>query len=129
MALQLPPPPNNPVSNSFEWREWFYKLYTKTTSASGISFNSLDFSDSNIESIVTRDHDTLTNIQGGDSLNRYHLTQSQYNQVATLPTFGTIVTQNLGLSATITTAALTPTGTTGSMTFVNGILTAQTQAT
>jgi hypothetical protein len=34
-----------------------------------------------------------------------------------------------GISATITTAALTGGGTQGSMTFVNGILTAQTQAT
>ena len=34
-----------------------------------------------------------------------------------------------GLSATITTAKLTVTGSNGSMTFVNGILTAQTQAT
>lgn len=34
-----------------------------------------------------------------------------------------------GLSVTITTAALTPTGTQGSMTFTNGILTAEVQAT
>jgi len=34
-----------------------------------------------------------------------------------------------GISATITTAAITPGGATGSMTFVKGILTAQTQAT
>jgi len=34
-----------------------------------------------------------------------------------------------GLSVTITTAQLTPVGTQGSMTFTNGILTAQTQAT
>jgi hypothetical protein len=34
-----------------------------------------------------------------------------------------------GLSATITTAKLTTLGTNGSMTFTNGILTAQTQAT
>ena len=34
-----------------------------------------------------------------------------------------------GLSVTITTARLTPLGANGSMTFVNGILTAQTQAT
>jgi hypothetical protein len=59
----------------------------------------------------------------------YHLSSTQYNSVASLPTFGTIVTQNLGLTATITTAALTGGGTQGSMTFVNGILTAQTQAT
>jgi hypothetical protein len=34
-----------------------------------------------------------------------------------------------GVSATITTAKLTPAGANGSMTFTNGILTAQTQAT
>jgi hypothetical protein len=34
-----------------------------------------------------------------------------------------------GVSATITTAKLTPTGANGSMTFTNGILTSQTQAT
>jgi len=34
-----------------------------------------------------------------------------------------------GLSVTITTAKLTPAGANGSMTFTNGILTAQTQAT
>jgi hypothetical protein len=34
-----------------------------------------------------------------------------------------------GLTATITTAKLTNTGTQGSMTFTNGLLTAQTQAT
>jgi len=34
-----------------------------------------------------------------------------------------------GLSVTITTAKLTALGANGSMTFVNGILTAQTQAT
>lgn len=43
---------------------------------------------------------------------------------------GNITTNSSGISATITTAKLTPaTGANGSMTFVNGILTAQTQAT
>jgi hypothetical protein len=35
----------------------------------------------------------------------------------------------VGLTVTITTAALTPTGTQGSQTFTNGVLTAQVQAT
>ena len=42
---------------------------------------------------------------------------------------GTMSTQNVGITATITTAKLTALGADGSMTFVNGILTAQTQAT
>lgn len=42
---------------------------------------------------------------------------------------GTMATENVGITATITTAKLTALGTNGSMTFVNGILTAQTQAT
>jgi hypothetical protein len=42
---------------------------------------------------------------------------------------GTMATQNVGITATITTAKLTGGGANGSMTFVNGILTAQTQAT
>jgi hypothetical protein len=42
---------------------------------------------------------------------------------------GTMSTHNVGITATITTAALTALGAQGSMTFVNGILTAQTQAT
>ena len=42
---------------------------------------------------------------------------------------GTMSTQNVGITATITTAKLTALGANGSMTFVNGILTAQTQAT
>ena len=35
----------------------------------------------------------------------------------------------VGISAVVATAALTPTGSQGSLTFVNGILTAQTPAT
>jgi hypothetical protein len=43
---------------------------------------------------------------------------------------GTVATGQLpGISVTITTAALTPTGTQGSMTFTNGLLTAQVQST
>jgi len=42
---------------------------------------------------------------------------------------GTMAVQNTGITATITTAKLTLAGANGSMTFVNGILTAQTQAT
>lgn len=42
---------------------------------------------------------------------------------------GTIAIKNVGITATITTAKLTPAGADGSMSFVDGILIAQTQAT
>ena len=42
---------------------------------------------------------------------------------------GTMATQNVGITATITTAKLTALGANGSMAFTNGILTAQTPAT
>jgi hypothetical protein len=42
---------------------------------------------------------------------------------------GTIAIKNVGITATITTAKLTPAGADGSMIFTDGSLTAQTQAT
>jgi hypothetical protein len=130
MAIQLPPIPNNPVTDTHVWRDWFFKVSQILVQGAAIAWTSLSFTGSNLRDIVTRQHNALQDIQGGDGADQYyHLTAAQYNSVDTLPTFGTIVTQDLGLTATITTAKLTAVGVNGSMTFVNGILTAQTQAT
>ena len=129
MAIQIPPIPNNPITDVFVWRDWFYKVSQSLISQASTNFVNLNFSGSNLQSIETRQHNALQAIQGGQGGQYYHLTSAQYTNVLALPTFGTIVTQNLGLTATITTAKLTTGGTNGSMTFVNGILTAQTQAT
>jgi len=130
MATQLPPLPNNPITDTFVWRDWFFKVSQILVQSAQIAWSSLNFTNSNLRDIVVRQHNALQDLQGGLGVTEmYHLSSTQYNSVATLPTFGTIVTQNLGLTATITTAKLTTGGTNGSMTFVNGILTAQTQAT
>ena len=129
MAIQIPPIPNNPITDVFVWRDWFYKVSQSLIAQASTNFVNLNFSGSNLQSIETRQHNALQAIQGGQGGQYYHLTSAQYTNVLALPTFGTIVTQNLGLTATITTAKLTTGGTNGSMTFVNGILTAQTQAT
>lgn len=148
MAIQLPPIPNNPITDTHVWRDWFFKVSQILVQGAQIAWSSLNFTGSNIRDIQTRQHNALQDIQGGDGATQYyHLTQAQYNTVATIPTFGTMATQDAsavaitggsiagtiiptgGISATITTAALTLAGTQGSMTFVNGILTAQTPAT
>lgn len=70
----------------------------------------------------------------GDSTLHYHAAdraRANHTGTQTLSTIsdaGTAASQS-GLSVTITTAALTSGGAQGSMTFTNGVLTAQTQAT
>ncbi len=118
MTIPISPIPNNPIAENHEWRDWFFKLYTYTTTAGSQAFNGLNFLGSNITSIVTRNHNDLTMIQGGDSLNRYHLTSAEYTSVASLPTFGTMATQNAsavaitGGTATVTLGLTNTTGTT-----------------
>jgi len=123
MANGLAPIPNQPVSDTHEWREWFFNLWQSLGGAQGqILYTDLNFTGSNLNSIQTRAHNILQGLQGGNigATEYYHLDATQYAKVVALPT---------GISVTITTAPLTLAGTAGSMTFVNGLLTAQTQAT
>lgn len=69
---------------------------------------------------ATINHSDTAGLQGGTTNQFYHLTAAEYTLVGLLAT---------GFSGTITTAKLTPAGSNGSMTFTNGVLTAQTAAT
>ena len=149
MAVALPPIPNSPLTDTFIWREWFYNVSQALVQQASIAWTSLNFTGSNLTSIQTRKHNDLQGLQGGDPSGTqfYHLNQTQYNTIVALPSLGTMSTQNAnsvaitggsiagtiiptgGISVTITTAKLTTGGVNGSMTFTNGILTAQTQAT
>ena len=169
MAVQLPPIPNNPITDVFVWRDWFFKVSQLLVQQASIAWTSIDFTGSNLRDIVTRQHNALQDIQGGIPGQYYHLTAAQLATVTSIPTLGTMATQNassvaitggtitgvtipytsitglstvahtgaysdlsglpIGLSVTITTAKLTALGANGSMTFTNGILTSQTQAT
>jgi hypothetical protein len=148
MATGLAPIPNLPVGDSHEWREWFFLLWESLGGTQGsIFYTGLNFTGSNLTSIQTRAHNTLQGLQGGNvgGTEYYHLDATQYATLTSLSlplsiaNGGTGATTQAGartslglgsgLSVTIATAKLTGAGANGSMTFVNGILTAQTQAT
>lgn len=75
-------------------------------------------------------HNDTTGKQGGGGTEFYHLTAAQNTLVAAISASAVQINQLAsGLSVTITTAKLTAIGANGSMTFTNGVLTAQVAAT
>jgi hypothetical protein len=88
MAVQLPPIPNNPITDVFIWRDWFYKVSQALVATVSTNFVDLNFSGSNLQSIETRQHNALQSIQGGQGGQYYHLNQSQYNQVVGFFNYG-----------------------------------------
>lgn len=92
------------------WLKWFYDLVQ--------ALNNAQVTGGTIQ------HNNLAGLQGGQANEYYHLTATEHNLLQTIET-----TYNAGFSGTITTAKLTAGGANGSMTFTNGILTAQVAAT
>ena len=83
------------------WLKWFLDAAKFFSASGGASVN----------------HEAIAGLLGGVPGGHYHVTQTQAANLSS------------GISVTITTAKLTALGANGSMTFTNGILTAQTQAT
>lgn len=164
-GIKVPPPPLTTQDKSV-WASWYISIKDAINNlSSSLKWTLLDFTGSNITDIVNRSHQNLTNLQGGSSTERYHITSTQATAIAafnatqwtdltdngdttihyhaadraranhtgtqllaTISDAGTAASQS-GLSVTITTAPITGSGATGSMTFTNGVLTAQTPAT
>lgn len=150
----LPPPPVNDKPGSFAWLEWYRQLRNYVSTSGSVPWYIINFSGSNITDLASRSHRDLQGIQGGAAGEEYHLTAAQSasliggsdstqhyhladrdranhtgtQSAATITGLGTASSQS-GLSVTITTAKLTTSGSNGSMTFTNGVLTAQTPAT
>jgi len=82
---QLPPPPTRAPDGSFAWVDWYNKLRDFVSNAGNIAWTSIDFTGSNISNIQVRDHNLLTNIQGGSLTERYHLTLAQYSALTAGP--------------------------------------------
>jgi len=100
MAAKLPPQPLGVPPGSSYWNDWYEKL---RHFVDGLNSN--------------------TTGTGATVLNT--------SPTIATPIFTGVITTdgNAGITATITTAKITLAGTNGSMTFTNGILTAQTPAT
>lgn len=67
MASTVPPVPNNPLTDTHVWRDWFYAVWQALGGgqSSGVNIR----------------HNDLAGLQGGDAdaSEFYHLTASQYN--------------------------------------------------
>lgn len=135
MAFNLPPPPtsNDPKDPAF--RDWFYKLQRAFSTLGSFLFTNLDFTGSNITSILTRNHADLQNLNtasythltstqatdltdGGDSILHYHATDRDLANAT-----GTLAIANGGTGQTTATNAfdaLAPTTTAGDIIYHNG---------
>jgi hypothetical protein len=151
------PIPQNPIGENYAWRDWFQKLSNKvfgsiaSQNSSGINITggNIDgtaigyFSPStgNFTSIKTQApidiHSGGTNGTANPTAGAVAYGTGASYAFSSAGTLGQVLVSGgsgtptwvTGLSVTITTAKLTPTGTNGSMTFTDGILTSQTQAT
>lgn len=81
-TTNIPPAPIRDPWGSYTWEEWFRRLQDRATaSLTSVSWGGIDFTGSNIISIVNRKHNDLTNIQGGTSAEYYHLTSAQHTDL------------------------------------------------
>lgn len=85
MASILPPSPQGvPPGHAF-WNVWYEKLRKIVNDlATSISWTNINFTGSKIEDIVSRDHNKLTNIQGGTTSEYYHLTNAEHTNILTI---------------------------------------------
>ena len=108
MALG-PPPLHVPITSNV-WKRYFERLSTQLGGAQQGQlgyFNGLNFTGSNITSILTRNHNDTQNTQGGSSGERYHLTAAQHTGVIAGGNFTKSVTDSITAGSTQTQVGAT----------------------
>jgi hypothetical protein len=145
MPLAPPPPVNQDVS-SRQFRDWFYSIYSllgkpgatlgtmayenaNSVTITGGSIGGVGISGSTVNTTPIGNTNPSTGAFTSLTATSPIAITSGGTGASTASGARTNIGLGSGLSVTINTAKLTPTGTNGSMTFTNGILTAQTQAT
>jgi hypothetical protein len=146
MAKLLPPPNTSQDVNSRQWKDWLYSIFALVNAQGGVlgtmsaqNANSVAITGGAIGGVgITGSTIDGTSI-GASNPSTGAFTTLSVSTPMPISSGGTGASSaasartNLGLgsglSTTITTAKLTIGGSNGSMTFTNGILTSQTQAT
>jgi hypothetical protein len=115
---------------TFTWVQWFQSLYQRVGGGSADPLNQVNEKIVALDTRVTAAEASITGLQSDVSTINGEVSALQ-GDVADLDTrVGAIEAQlAAGFSGTITTAQLTIIGSQGSMTFANGVLVSQTQAT
>lgn len=87
MAVILPPTPQGvPPGHSF-WNDWYEKLRTIVNSGSvSVLWSNINFAGSSLADIATKEHNTLSSVQGGSAGEKYHMTSVEYSRATTLQT-------------------------------------------
>jgi hypothetical protein len=81
--MALPDPPVlESNQDSYMWRHWFRQLHDYITRAGQLGWSQLNFTGSNITSILSRDHNQLQGLQGGSASEKYHLTAAEYGSLS-----------------------------------------------
>ena len=81
----IPPPPTKSKEfNAAVWQEWFRQLRLISQEAlATATWTTIDFTASNITDILTRNHNDLQTLQGGQAAEYYHLTSAEYTGTGT----------------------------------------------
>ena len=108
MSNQLPPPPTRGVQGDFAWTAWYNELYKQLSTTGAIAWSQVSKAGSSIADLQNKNHNLLSPIQGGNSTERYHLTQGQHDLLTNLPWIEVVDTTTTPITLSTTPQLLKP---------------------
>lgn len=83
-----PPPVHEPISNDEgrlrpAWNAWFWRLLESLGGAQAGTWSGIDLTGSDLNDLVTKNHNDLDTFQGGTTNEYYHLTSAQHSEATT----------------------------------------------
>lgn len=108
MASGLPPPPTRAASGDFAWTAWYNELYKLLSTTGAVQWSQVNKAGSSIADLQNKNHNLLTPIQGGNSTERYHLTQSEHDLLVAPPWIEVADTTTSSIALSTTPQLLIP---------------------